>query len=80
MEQFNVHEAKTRLSELLQRVEQGEEFLLARAGKPIAKLSKLEETGERQPGYLKFEFDKESFDSADDELLQLFDDSKIFPE
>ena len=80
MEQFNVHEAKTRLSELLQRVEQGEEFLLARAGKPIAKLSKLEEISVRQPGYLKFEFDKELFDSADAEFQQLFDESKTFPE
>tara|TARA_Y100000815_G_C13009259_1_gene374867 strand:- start:328 stop:498 length:171 start_codon:yes stop_codon:yes gene_type:complete len=49
--------------------------LLARAGKPIAKLSKLEETGERQPGYLKFEFDKELFDSADEEIQQLFGDT-----
>ncbi|MCA9780646.1 MAG: type II toxin-antitoxin system Phd/YefM family antitoxin [Candidatus Eremiobacteraeota bacterium] len=80
MEQFNVHEAKTRLSELLQRVEQGEEFLLARAGKPIARLTRLEETNVRQPGFLKFEFDKGLFDSADSEIQQLFEDSKVFPE
>ena len=33
--QVNVHEAKSRLSELLARVEQGEEFTIARAGRPI---------------------------------------------
>ena len=34
----NVQEAKTRLSELLKRVEAGEEIVIARAGKPIAEL------------------------------------------
>ncbi len=36
---LNVHEAKTHLSELLERVENGEEIVIARAGRPIAKLS-----------------------------------------
>ncbi len=35
---LNVHEAKTRLSELLARVEQGEDIVIARAGKPVARL------------------------------------------
>ena len=34
----NVHEAKTHLSRLLERVEAGEEITLARAGKPIARI------------------------------------------
>ena len=34
----NVQEAKTRLSELLRRVEAGEEVTIARAGTPIAKI------------------------------------------
>jgi len=34
----NVHDAKTHLSKLLERVEKGEEVILARAGKPVAKL------------------------------------------
>jgi prevent-host-death family protein len=36
--QVNVQDAKTRLSELLARVEHGEHVTIARAGKPIAKL------------------------------------------
>lgn len=36
---LNVQEAKTRLSELLARVERGEDVLIARAGRPIAHLS-----------------------------------------
>lgn len=35
----NVHEAKTQLSRLLLQVEQGEEIWIARAGKPVARLS-----------------------------------------
>ncbi len=35
---LNVAEAKAKLSELLARVEGGEEFIIARAGKPIARL------------------------------------------
>ena len=34
----NVHEAKTELSRLLKRVAQGEEVVIAKAGKPIARL------------------------------------------
>ena len=38
METVNTHDAKTRLSQLLERVAKGEEFIIARAGKPIARL------------------------------------------
>lgn len=36
--QVNIHHAKTHLSKLLERVETGEEILIARNGKPIAKI------------------------------------------
>jgi prevent-host-death family protein len=35
----NVHEAKTNLSRLLERVMAGEEIVIAKAGKPVARLS-----------------------------------------
>lgn len=38
MTEVNVHQAKTQLSQLLHRVEAGEEVIIARAGKPIARL------------------------------------------
>ena len=34
----NIHEAKTQLSRLLARVAEGEEIIIARSGKPIARL------------------------------------------
>jgi prevent-host-death family protein len=38
MKSVNVHEAKTHLSRLLERVERGEEVVISRAGTPVAKL------------------------------------------
>jgi prevent-host-death family protein len=38
MIQVNMHEAKTHLSELVEKVEAGEEVVIARAGRPIARL------------------------------------------
>jgi prevent-host-death family protein len=39
MKTLNIHEAKTQLSRLLEEVQNGEEVIIAKAGKPIAKLS-----------------------------------------
>jgi prevent-host-death family protein len=46
----NVHEAKTRFSELLERAHRGEEVIIAKAGKPYAKLVSLREQVKREPG------------------------------
>jgi len=54
--QVNVHEAKTRLSELLQAVERGEEVIIARAGKPVVRLSRFQSADpakKRELGWLK---------------------------
>jgi len=49
--QVNIHEAKTHLSRLLDRVKEGEEIIIAKAGKPIARLVPvLERPGRRLPG------------------------------
>jgi prevent-host-death family protein len=38
---YNVHEAKTQLSRILERVERGEEVVISRAGTPVAKVVPL---------------------------------------
>ena len=43
--EVNIHQAKTHLSRLLQRVAGGEEITIARAGKPIARLVAVEPQG-----------------------------------
>ena len=51
---INMHYAKTHLSRLAERAHRGEEIILARAGKPYAKLVPLElPKRERVPGVLK---------------------------
>jgi len=55
MKSINIHEAKTHLSRLIERVEAGEEFVIARAGKPAARLVPLERVGRPiTPGNMKF--------------------------
>ncbi|MCY3707108.1 MAG: type II toxin-antitoxin system prevent-host-death family antitoxin [Gammaproteobacteria bacterium] len=49
----NVHQAKTQLSRLLAQVEAGEEVVVARRGKPVARLVAFERRGERRPDVLK---------------------------
>jgi prevent-host-death family protein len=39
MRQVNIHEAKTHFSELIAAVERGEEIVIARRGKPVARMS-----------------------------------------
>lgn len=51
MTTVNVHEAKTHLSRLLARVEAGDEVVIARRGRPIARISKvIGERPIRRPG------------------------------
>lgn len=52
--QVNIHEAKTNLSKLLTRVKEGEEIIIAKAGKPVARLIPvIERPVERLPGSAK---------------------------
>jgi prevent-host-death family protein len=48
----NVHEAKTHLSRLLDEVQAGEEIILAKAGKPYARLVPFEPPSPRELGFL----------------------------
>ena len=50
----NIHEAKTHLSRLLERVSDGEEIVIAKAGKPVARLSSVDAKRKALPyGMLK---------------------------
>ncbi|MDX1541426.1 MAG: type II toxin-antitoxin system Phd/YefM family antitoxin [Geminicoccaceae bacterium] len=75
---YNIHEAKTQLSKLLERVEKGEEIVIARAGKPIARL--VPEADRRKgrrppPGSTrpKIEIGDDFDDPLPDWLLDLFE-------
>ena len=54
MRQVNIHQAKTHLSQLLEEVARGEEIVIAKAGKPIARLVAITPTSQpRRRGLLK---------------------------
>lgn len=51
---FNMHEAKTHLSRLVERAEAGEEIIIARSGKPLVRLVPFNAgASPRTPGRLK---------------------------
>jgi len=74
---FNVYEAKTHLSRLLDRVAAGEEIVIARAGKPVALLVPMPEAPrQRVPGRLRHLAcppDSFFFDPLPEEELRLWD-------
>ncbi len=75
METVNVHEAKTHLSRLLEKVEHGEEVTIARAGRPIARLVPLDKPkAQRKPGRLtgKIWVADDFDDPLPDDLLRAF--------
>jgi prevent-host-death family protein len=78
MKIINVHEAKAHLSEYLAAVERGEDVVIARRNKPVARLVPVEpeQPGKQRPFGLakgKVWMSDDFNDPLDDELLGLFD-------
>lgn len=71
----NIHEAKTHLSRLVERVEAGEEVVIARAGRPVARLVPFKtRTKSRIPGLWRGRVHlSPDFDRTDEELLDVFE-------
>jgi prevent-host-death family protein len=67
-ETVNVHAAKTHLSSLLQRVARGEEIIITRAGKPIARLVPVG-VAERPLGFVEARLDESFFEPLPDQEL-----------
>ena len=79
--QVNVHDAKTHFSKLIAEVEAGEEIVIARAGKPILKLVKIESQLPRiVPGFAKGLiplWDEDEWEALDKEFNSLFRDKSF---
>lgn len=70
----NVHEAKSSLSKLLERVEAGERVTIARAGKPVADLvlhRRADVVFGGAAGLI--EYDPDTFDAPDPDILEAFE-------
>lgn len=74
MQIVNIHEAKTNLSKLLEKTSKGEEVIIAKAGKPVAKLvSYTEKLKPRKLGLWKGKvWVSDDFDDEDEEINKLF--------
>lgn len=74
---LNIHEAKTHLSRIVERVSGGETIVIAKAGKPVAKIVPLDEkkTASNRVGFLVGQVDVPGdFDTmADEEIMQQFE-------
>ena len=67
---INVHEAKSHLSAVLARVERGESVVIARAGKPVARLEPYVPKSRLTGGFLDLDIpDSVFFDPLDEEEL-----------
>jgi prevent-host-death family protein len=74
-QQVNIHEAKTHLSKLLVRVENGEEIVIARAGKPVAVLAPLREPPKERRklgGWEGQVWISDDFDELTPEIAEMF--------
>jgi prevent-host-death family protein len=69
----NVHEAKTHLSRLLERVRAGEEIIIAKNGEPCARLCPLAPPARRQPGLLSGTVDDSFFAPLPEEELEAWE-------
>jgi prevent-host-death family protein len=81
----NVHEAKTHLSKLLERVARGESFVIAKAGKPVAKVTPIDAPQPKKPqriGFAEGMFSiPDDFDTmCQQEIEDMFYNGPLFPE
>lgn len=75
MKTVNMHEAKTHLSRLVDEAVKGESFVIAKAGKPMVKVTMVEAPTGQRTGFLKGQVDiPEDFDDMfADEIAAMFD-------
>ena len=83
MAQVNIHEAKTHLSRLVEQAAKGEEIVIAKSGRPVAKLVPITKPGalKRKPGALKGKIKlRPGWDAPlTKKELALFYEGKLFP-
>lgn len=75
MHKVNMHEAKSRLSELVKDAEAGEEVVIARAGRPVVRLVPVRrDTRARKPGRFRGKIRlARDFDRTPEEVIRAFE-------
>ena len=79
MQTINIHEAKTNLSKLIERTKNGEDVIISKAGKPVAKLVAYKEKQKpRKFGILKGKiWISDDFNDEDPKINKLFYEGDI---
>lgn len=72
MKTLQLHEAKAKLSELVEAVQKGEEIIISRYGKPVAKLSGLKPARKRELGFYPVEPETDFLEPTDEETIAAF--------
>lgn len=79
---MNIYDAKTNLSRLVERVESGEEIVIARNGRPVAQLVPVQRTRPaRSPGSLRGRIRMApDIHEGDDEIADLLEGGSVLPD
>lgn len=79
MQVVNIHEAKTNLSKLIELTQAGQDVVIAKAGKPVAKLVEYKaKLKPRKPGFWKGKvWMADDFNEEDEEINKLFYEGDI---
>lgn len=77
MQTINIHEAKTQLSKLIEQAVKGEPFIIAKAGKPMVKVTKIdapEPTNKKRLGFMTGQIStpKDFDEIGKDDIAKLF--------
>jgi len=79
MQQYNIHNAKTNLSHLVEQAARGNEFIIAKAGKPMVKVIPYlpQSTAKKRIGFLKGEIKiPADFDTmGQNEIIEAFEET-----
>ena len=72
MKTLKLHEVKAQLSELVEQVSSGEEIIISRYGKPVARLTGLGSPQKRSLGFYPIHFKSNLLEPTDDEVIATF--------
>lgn len=68
--QMNIAEAKAKLSELLEAAQNGQEVIIARSGRAIARLTAIDGPSDRDLGFMEIEVDDGLFEPLSGKALE----------
>ena len=72
MATYNLNEAKTHLSSLIEEVEKGKEITITRYGKPVAKLVAIEKPKKIKLGFRPVKVESDLLEPTDTEIIKSF--------